>query len=110
MDLQNLQKEFIKGFLIGQAILLVLIVILTKFFLLRSSTETRLELMRKTTVKPTPVLFRETSYDSKPETCEWVNTMVAYYLAKWRNDPVLLERITCLLDQRLNQDLPSFVV
>ncbi|KAI8902121.1 hypothetical protein BC833DRAFT_574468 [Globomyces pollinis-pini] len=123
--------EFIKGFISGQVILCILIFFLLKVFLLRNSTETKLDLQRLKTqsfvlpkVRSMTVQQKHTSdsivlsklqYDTTThplESCDWLNILMAQLMSALRNDPTFLEGLATKLDHAFNnnsQKRPSFV-
>eukprot|EP00842_Homolaphlyctis_polyrhiza_P001424 jgi/Hompol1/2282/HPOL_005924-RA len=126
---QLANKEFIKGFVAGQAILCVLIFFLLKVFLFRNSDETRAELARRlerriAVPKPKSVgaqqrrnidslIMGKIGYDPALhpfETCDWLNILLAQALSSYRTNAAFKASIISLLDSLANNDKkPSFV-
>ena len=121
-------KEFIKGFIAGQAILLLLIFLILRVLLFRNSDETKQELKRrlnKRIVAPKPksltaqqrrtldsVILSKIDYDPTQhpfETCGWLNVLVAEALLSMRCDSVLLSRTMRVLDGLLNKDVSGIL-
>ncbi|KAJ3218394.1 ERMES complex subunit mmm1 [Clydaea vesicula] len=121
-DLWSTSKEFIKGFIAGQIILICFMFFLIKFFLFQNpsknvSTKRRRKIFEVTkTHSPQNQalnILSKIRYDPNStgaETCEWLNVLIAQAIAKYRNDSGFLNRIIRVLDEEINgSKKPNFL-
>ncbi|KAI8844056.1 hypothetical protein BJ741DRAFT_589929 [Chytriomyces cf. hyalinus JEL632] len=127
-------KEFIKGFVFGQIILCVLIFFLVNVFLLRNSDETKADLASRKAAgtrwrqkKLQPLPMRQHALEShvlskinyqvhshQPESCDWINVLLAQVIARFRSDPAVSANIVRFIDIKMNgsgepSSRPSFL-
>lgn len=103
-------REFIKGFVTGQVILLLLIFLLAKSFLFKGSTETRVVIKAAFVPTAKTSALKEQILNAYPESCDWLNVLFGQILNSYRRNPSILQALTDHIDAAVNLASPDFVV
>jgi maintenance of morphology protein 1 len=111
---------FVQGFVTGQFVLAIMLIIVVRLFFLRDTEEIKKEI-RKRRLKSLPPkmpfspLFSLIQHDpERREPCSWVAVLLAQVIHHARNDPIFLndclERCNDLLNRKKNSILGEMTV
>jgi maintenance of morphology protein 1 len=96
-------REFVKGFVAGQLILLLLLFVLLRVFLFNSIEKPQRFRMKRVEDA------LELDLNSPQESVEWLNVVLGFYIQRFRRNQHLLDELLNFVDLKLNESRPRYV-
>jgi maintenance of morphology protein 1 len=107
--------SFVQGFVTGQFVLALLLIIVARIFFLRDTEDMKKEIRKRrlkslpATMPPSSLLSHLGHDPDMQESCSWVGVLVAQLLSHVRNDPIFLKDCLDTCHRLLNRKKMSMI-